>query len=116
MGGYPWAASKEVEVFNIEDQGQSCTANLQFPHEVDGAIGGAFSDDAPVICGGGNSYLKATNQCFIQKNNGIFSEAKFALNTTRAWASSVSLPNGTLVAIGGYGQNGILSTITALGS
>ena len=71
VGGYPWAESEEVEVFNIEDQGQSCTANLQFP-SLDGAIGGAFSDDAPVICGGGNSSLKAANQCFIQKSNGIF--------------------------------------------
>ena len=111
VGGYPWAESKEVEIFNTEDQGQSCTANVQFPVGVDGAIGGAFSDDAPVICGGGNSHLKATNQCFIQKNDGRFSEAKFALRAKRAWASSVSLPNGTLVVLGGYGQNGILSTM-----
>ena len=73
VGGYPWAASEEVEVFNIEDQGQSCTAKLQFP-PLDGAIGGAFSDDAPVICGGGNSHLKRTDQCFIQKTMAVFQQ------------------------------------------
>ena len=104
LGGYPYAASKEIEILDSENQGRSCSASVNFPVEVYGASGGGFKDTGIVQCGGANSNYAATEKCYYLAQDGTFHEATFSLQTKRFSASSVALPNGTIVVIGGADQ------------
>ena len=103
LGGYPYAASKEIEILDSENQGRSCSASVNFPVEVYGASGGGFKDTGIVQCGGANSKT-VTEKCYFLAQDGTFHEATFSLQTKRFSASSVALPNGTIVVIGGADQ------------
>ena len=105
LGGYPYAASKEIEILDSENQGRSCSASVNFPVGVYGASGGGFKDTGIVQCGGANSKT-VTEKCYYLAQDGTFHEATFSLQTKRSYASSVALPNGTFVITGGRDQNG----------
>ena len=66
------------------------------------AVGG-FTKDGPLLCGGYNSdTYSISNDCFIL-DNGKFSESDVKLQTGRARASAIVLPNGELWIQGGEG-------------
>ena len=107
LGGYPWTASKEIEILDSENQGRSCSASVNFPVEVAYASGGGFKDTGIVQCGGRkSSYASATEKCYYLAQDATFHEATYSLQTKRSFASSVALPNGTFVITGGRDQNG----------
>ena len=100
-------ASREIEILDLENQGRSCSASVNFPVGVQNAIAGGFKDSGIVQCGGQNSDYasSATEKCYYLAQDGTFHEATFSLQTKRYDASSVALPNGTFVVIGGVDYN-----------
>ena len=106
LGGEPYAESREIEILDSEKQGRSCSASVNFPVGVSDATGGVFKDTGIVQCGGRKSddASSATEKCYYLAQDGTFHEATFSLQTKRFSASSVALPNGTIVVIGGADQ------------
>ena len=91
-----------VEILDLEKQGRSCSASVNFPAKVRDASGGGFKDTGIVQCGGNYA---ATEKCYYLAQDATFHEATYSLQTKRYRASSVALPNGTFVITGGIDQN-----------